>query len=150
VFGLSWGELLVVGIVGLIVIGPKDLPGMFRTMGEFTGKARRMAREFTRAMEAAADEAGVNDISKTIKAASNPTKFGTDAIKDSVTSSFSEGSETAKLSEQRKADKEKIDQAMKDAVETRQAKEKAASEAARSEALKPVDAPVDAKPEASE
>ena len=143
-FGLSWGELLVVGIVALIIIGPKDLPAMFRTMGEFTGKARRMAREFSRAMEAAADEAGVNDISKSIQAASNPTKFGTDAIKDSVKSTFADGSETAKLSEKRKADKEKIDQAMKDAAETRIAKEKAASEAAKAESLKPVDP----KPEA--
>ncbi len=129
-FGLSWGELLVVGIVALIVIGPKDLPGLFRTMGEFTGKARKMAREFSRAMEAAADEAGVNDIQKTIKAAANPSKFGTDAIRDSVKSTFEEGSETAKLSERRQADKDKIDKAMVKAAETRQAREaKAAAEA---------------------
>ncbi|MBS8271715.1 twin-arginine translocase subunit TatB, partial [Halomonas litopenaei] len=63
-FGLGWSELLVVGIVALIVIGPKDLPGLFRTMGQFTGKARMMAREFSRAMEQAADDAGVKDISK--------------------------------------------------------------------------------------
>ncbi len=125
-FGLSWGELMVVGIVALIVIGPKDLPALFRTLGEFTGKARKMAREFSRAMEQAADEAGVNDISKTIQAASNPTKFGTDAIRDSVKSTFSEGSETAKLSEKRQADKDKIDKAMAEAAEKRVAKEAAA------------------------
>ena len=49
-FGLGWSEMLVVGIVALIVIGPKDLPGLFRSIGQFTGKARMMAREFSRAM----------------------------------------------------------------------------------------------------
>ena len=44
-FGLGASEMVVIGIVALIVIGPKDLPGLFRTMGQFTGKARMMARE---------------------------------------------------------------------------------------------------------
>ena len=35
---IGWTELLVIGVVALIVIGPKDLPGMFRTMGRFTGE----------------------------------------------------------------------------------------------------------------
>ena len=40
----GWSELLVIGIVALIVVGPKDLPGMFRQLGKFTAKLRRMAR----------------------------------------------------------------------------------------------------------
>ena len=54
-FDVGWSELLVIGIVALIVVGPRDLPGMFRALGRFTAKARGMAREFQRAMEAAAD-----------------------------------------------------------------------------------------------
>ncbi|MFT5867520.1 MAG: sec-independent protein translocase protein TatB, partial [Gammaproteobacteria bacterium] len=42
-FGLGWSEMVLVAIVALIVIGPKDLPGMFRTVGQFTGQARGMA-----------------------------------------------------------------------------------------------------------
>jgi sec-independent protein translocase protein TatB len=83
-FGLGMSEMVLIGIVALIVIGPKDLPGMFRAMGQFTGKARGMAREFSRAMEAAANESGVKDLSNTIKAAANPQKFGVDAVKQAT------------------------------------------------------------------
>ena len=58
---LGWTELLVIGIVALIVVGPKDLPVLFRKVGEFVGKARGMAREFSRAMNEAADESGMKD-----------------------------------------------------------------------------------------
>jgi len=81
-FDLGGTELLLVGIVALIVVGPKDLPGMFRAVGRFTGKARGMAREFSSAMNAAADEAGVKDISNTIKAAANPRAFGMDKLRE--------------------------------------------------------------------
>jgi sec-independent protein translocase protein TatB len=65
-FDIGWTELLVIGVVALVVVGPKDLPKMFRTVGQFTGKARAMAREFTRAMDAAADESGVKDLRDTV------------------------------------------------------------------------------------
>ncbi len=54
-FDIGWTELLVIGIVALIVVGPKDLPLMFHALGQFTAKARGMAREFQRAMEDAAE-----------------------------------------------------------------------------------------------
>lgn len=81
---LGMSELLVIGIVALIVIGPKDLPEMFRQLGRFTAKMRAMAREFSRAMEQAANESGVSDIAKDLKAATNPKAMGMNAVKDAV------------------------------------------------------------------
>ncbi len=83
-FDLGWTEMLVIGIVALIVIGPKDLPVMFRTLGRFMGKAKGMAREFSRAMNDAADSAGVNDISKGLKAATNPVSSAMDGVKSAA------------------------------------------------------------------
>ncbi len=79
-FDLSWGELLVIGVVALIVLGPRDLVGMFRTLGRFAGKARRMAREFQRAMEDAADEAGVKEAADNLKGFASPSRAGLDRL----------------------------------------------------------------------
>ncbi len=83
-FDIGMTELLVIGIVALIVVGPKDLPGMFRTLGRFTGKMRGMAREFQRAMEDAADESGVKDIGRDLKGYSNPKRYGLDKLNEAA------------------------------------------------------------------
>ena len=77
-FDMGWMELLIIGVVALIVVGPKDLPMMFKTVGNFVGKAKRMAREFQTTMNAAASETGLNetaDILKTIDKTRNPKAF---------------------------------------------------------------------------
>ncbi|MFT7060124.1 MAG: sec-independent protein translocase protein TatB [Pseudorhodobacter sp.] len=83
-FDIGWTELLLIGIVALIVIGPKDLPEMFRTLGRFTAKARGMAREFSRAMETAADESGVKDVAKDLKNVTSAKNMGLDAVKNAA------------------------------------------------------------------
>lgn len=85
-FDLGGIELLIIGIVALLVMGD-DFPTMFRKAGQFTGKMRKMAREFSRAMEDAADEAGVKDVTNTLKSAANPKKMGLDAL-NKATDSF--------------------------------------------------------------
>ena len=87
-FDIGWTEMLVVGVVALIVIGPKDLPEMFRTLGRFTAKMRGMARDFQRAMDSAADEAGVKDLKNVagdLKKATSAKSLGLDAVKDAAT-----------------------------------------------------------------
>ncbi|MCT4559334.1 MAG: Sec-independent protein translocase protein TatB [Pelagimonas sp.] len=132
--GLSWSELLVVGVVALIVVGPKDLPVMFRRAGQFFGKARGMAREFSRAMNDAADSSGVNDMAKTFKAATNPVGSAMDGVKDAVSGlgDIDPNSETGKLSKERQEAKDKIH-----AAAARSAAERKAREA--EEALKRAD-----------
>jgi sec-independent protein translocase protein TatB len=57
---IGWAELLLIGLVALIVVGPKELPVLFRTAGRFMGRARAMARDFQRSMEQAADDSGLS------------------------------------------------------------------------------------------
>lgn len=83
-FDIGWTELMVIGIVALIVIGPKDLPEMFRTLGRFTAKAKGMAREFSRAMESAADESGVKDVASDLRKMTSAKSMGLDAVKDAA------------------------------------------------------------------
>ncbi|MGP9789989.1 Sec-independent protein translocase protein TatB [Roseinatronobacter sp. NSM] len=77
---IGWTELLVIGVVALIVVGPKDLPKMFRTLGQFTAKARNMAREFQRAMDDAADESGVKDMARDLRGMTDPKTMGLDEL----------------------------------------------------------------------
>jgi sec-independent protein translocase protein TatB len=81
---LSWSELLVVGIVALIFIGPKDLPGMFRELGRFMAKVRAMGRDFSRAMDQAAKESGVKDVAADLRKVTNPKSMGLDAVRNAA------------------------------------------------------------------
>jgi sec-independent protein translocase protein TatB len=65
-FDLSWTELLVIGVVALIAIGPKELPGVLRTVGQWMGKVRRMASEFQGQFQEAMREAEMADIKKEV------------------------------------------------------------------------------------
>lgn len=73
---IGWAEMLLIGIVALIVIGPQDLPDMFRQIGRFTAKLRQMSREFSRAMEQAANESGVKDVARDVSNLTSPQKHG--------------------------------------------------------------------------
>ena len=132
---IGWTELLVIGVVALIVVGPKDLPGMFRALGQFTAKMRRMAREFQRAMEDAANESGVKDTASDLRDLANPKKMGLDKIKEAASnldptkpseSAKNIGPETAKLAEERAAEAKQIRE-----EQARKARENAEANAAK-------------------
>jgi sec-independent protein translocase protein TatB len=61
-FDIGWSEMLVILVVALLVIGPKDLPKVARQIGRWTGKARAMAREFQRSFDEMAREAELEEI----------------------------------------------------------------------------------------
>ena len=64
---MSWGEMMVIGAVALIVIGPKDLPKALRTVGQMTSKIRRMAAEFQGQFNEAMREAELDDVKRQIQ-----------------------------------------------------------------------------------
>lgn len=114
-FDIGFPELLVIGIVALIVVGPKDLPVLFKKAGQFVGKARGMAREFSRAMNDAADQAGVKEAQQAFKTATNPVGTAMDGVKDAAKSmanplaDIDPNSETGKLSAEREEARKKIE-----------------------------------------
>ncbi|MFN3274468.1 MAG: Sec-independent protein translocase protein TatB [Paracoccus sp. (in: a-proteobacteria)] len=87
---IGWTELLLIGVVALIVVGPKDLPHLFHSLGRITAKARGMAREFSSAMEDAAKGAGLDEAKGTLRDMKNLTSkksLGLDAL-DRATERF--------------------------------------------------------------
>jgi sec-independent protein translocase protein TatB len=66
VFGIEWSEYAVIAIVALIVIGPKELPAVLRTIGQWTTKIRRMAAEFQSQFQEALREAEMADLKKEV------------------------------------------------------------------------------------
>jgi sec-independent protein translocase protein TatB len=65
-FDISWTEFLLIGVVALIVIGPKELPGVLRTLGQWTRKVRSMATEFQNQFQEAMREAEMADLKKQV------------------------------------------------------------------------------------
>ena len=113
-FDIGGVELLIIAIVALIVVGPKDLPKLFLNVGRFVGRAKGMAREFTSAMNDAARDSGISDIQKTLNTASNPIGSAMDSVKKEVQGAASAmtdidpKSETGKLSAERAEASRKI------------------------------------------
>ncbi|MEP9376111.1 Sec-independent protein translocase protein TatB [Aquabacter sp. CN5-332] len=65
-FDIGWSELMVIGVVALIVIGPKELPGVLRTVGKTIARLRRMAGEFQGQFQDALREAELSEMRKEI------------------------------------------------------------------------------------
>jgi sec-independent protein translocase protein TatB len=89
-FDMSWGEVMVIGAVALIVIGPKDLPKALRTVGNMTAKVRRMASEFQSQFNDAMREAELDEIRKQVEGVNqsvadfNPIQTVRDELKGAI------------------------------------------------------------------
>jgi sec-independent protein translocase protein TatB len=68
-FDFAWSELMVIGAVALVVIGPKDLPKALKTAGMVVRRARGMAREFQNSIDDMIREAELEDVRKTMQEA---------------------------------------------------------------------------------
>ncbi len=79
---IGWSELVIIGVVALVVVGPKELPTLLRTVGQWVGKARRMASEFQGQLNDAIREAELEDVKKSVDdlRSLNPTKLVTDQL----------------------------------------------------------------------
>jgi sec-independent protein translocase protein TatB len=73
-FDIAWSELLIVVIVAILVVGPKELPALLRSLGQMMGKLRRSADDFRRQFDEAVREAGAEDLQREMRALkqSNP------------------------------------------------------------------------------
>ena len=66
-FDIGWSELLVIAVVAIVVVGPKDLPKLMRSFGHYAGKLRRAAADFQRQFEEAMRESEVEEVRKAIE-----------------------------------------------------------------------------------
>ncbi len=69
-FDLGWQEFILIALVAVVVVGPKDLPRVIRTVGQWIRKARSLASEFQGSLEEMAREAELDDVRKSIQEAS--------------------------------------------------------------------------------
>src|SRR3954462_4465878 len=84
-FDIGWSELVVIAVVALIAIGPKELPGVLRMVGQWMGKARKMAAEFQGQFQEAMREAEMADLKKTFDEVKDAaTGFASDNIMTSL------------------------------------------------------------------
>jgi len=66
-FGIGYTEIMVIALVAIIVIGPKDLPKVLRALGRTTAKLRGMAREFQSHLDEAMKDAGLDEVKKEVQ-----------------------------------------------------------------------------------
>lgn len=108
---IGMAEMLIIGVVALIVVGPKDLPMMFRKVGNFVGRARGMARDFQQAMDQAVDDTGIKEIRDTVKKATDLKEMGLDDLvpemKDYANNFVNDDENTSKVVKKKKLSSKK-------------------------------------------
>ncbi|MET0314662.1 MAG: Sec-independent protein translocase protein TatB [Hansschlegelia sp.] len=92
-FDIAWSEFLVVAVVALVVVGPKDLPPLLRTVGKMVAQLRKMAGEFQTQFNEAMREAELDELRKEVTGlkdqaklmtGGNPLQIARDEIKSAI------------------------------------------------------------------
>lgn len=127
-FDLGWTELLLVAVVAIIFVGPKDLPKLMRTAGQYTARMRKMVREFQTSFEDLARESELEDLRKEMAELRSQTMApismgGADAgmakasgLKPPKVSEQPEQTDTPTLSEDETARLEELPEAMQETI----------------------------------
>lgn len=89
-FDIGWSELLVVGVVALIVVGPKELPALLRTIGRYVGVMKRHASEFRAQFDEAMRETELEQIRKDVENIRSETEASLRSAEHSVQSELSD------------------------------------------------------------
>jgi len=113
-FDIGWGEFVVIAVVALIVIGPKELPAVLRAIGQWTTKIRRMASEFQSQFQEALREAEMADLKKEVDNLNETAKGFTSQIDDPL--NFKEATKWEPNPDAAKPDAAKSDAAKPDDV----------------------------------
>jgi len=138
-FGIGSAELLMIAIIALIVVGPKDLPKLLKTLGKYVNKIKRMASEFQGHIDEAARETGVDDLKSEFADASD---FDLDEDFKKQDAELSKVFETAALEPDSKPAKPARKTAVKKKAAKKPAKKKAVKKTpAKSTTRKPAKKP---------
>lgn len=116
-FDIGWSELVVIAVVALIAIGPKELPGVLRMVGQWMGKARKMAAEFQGQFNEAMREAEMADLKKSfdeVKEAA--TGFTSGNIMTSLQKDVSDAMQIADIDKPREPVQEPMDAQIASAI----------------------------------
>lgn len=88
---IGWSELLILGVVAILVVGPRELPGMLRNFGKTIGQLRKMAGEFQTQFNDALKDAeldevrrSINDVTSAASKAANPIKAAGSELKSAI------------------------------------------------------------------
>ena len=92
-FDIGWTEILVIAVVAIIVVGPKDLPRMLRSLGRYAGQLRRTASEFRSQFDDAIRDSELDELRETLSSASDLNPIN--QIRDSIADGLSPLKETA-------------------------------------------------------
>jgi sec-independent protein translocase protein TatB len=92
-FDIGWTEILIIAVVAIIIVGPKELPRMLRTLGRYAGQLRRTAGEFRSQFDDAIRDSELDELRSTLQDTSDLNPIN--QIRDSITDSMAPLKESA-------------------------------------------------------
>lgn len=89
-FDIGWGELLVIGVVALLVVGPKELPALLRTIGRYVGIVKRQANEFRAQFDEAIRETELEQLRREVASLKSEAESSLRSVEKSVQTEISD------------------------------------------------------------